>query len=124
MVLHRLIRSMTTLYIDRKGADINVENDTVVVRVQGERCGTVALKPLERVVVSASARLATRRLARLAENGTGLLIMSGGKRAPSATLMGQPRGDIDLRIAQYALVNDEPLRAHLARDGKRRQMYS
>jgi CRISPR-associated protein Cas1 len=102
---------MTTLYIDRKGAEIDVESDTVVVRVDGERCGTVPLRPLERVVVSASARLSTRCLARLAENGTGLLIISGSKRAPSATLMGQPSGDIELRMAQYALVNNESKRS-------------
>jgi CRISP-associated protein Cas1 len=106
---------MTTLYIDRKGAEIDVENDTVVVRIAGERCGTVPLKPLERVVVFASAKLSTRCLARLAENGTGLLIISGSKRAASATLMGQPRGDVELRMAQYAFVKDEPLRAHLSR---------
>ena len=28
---------MTTLYIDRKGAEIDVEGDTVVVRTDGER---------------------------------------------------------------------------------------
>jgi CRISP-associated protein Cas1 len=106
---------MTTLYIDRRGADIDVENDTVIVRLKGERCGTVPLRPLERIVVSASAKLSTRCLARLAENGIGLLILPGGKRASSATLMGQPRGDTELRIAQYALVRDEPFRAYLAR---------
>lgn len=55
---------MTTLYIDRKGAEIDVEGDTVVVRTDGERRGTIPLKPLERVVVASSARLTTRCLAR------------------------------------------------------------
>jgi CRISPR-associated protein Cas1 len=63
---------MTTLYIDRKGAEIDVEGDTVVVRTDGERRCTIPLKPLERVIVASSARLTTRCLARLAENGTGL----------------------------------------------------
>ena len=106
---------MTTLYIDRKGAEIDVEGDTVVVRTDGERRGTVPLKPLERVVVASSARLTTRCLARLAENGTGLLILSGRQHLPAATLIGQPNGDIALRMAQYALMADEAMRAHLAR---------
>ena len=92
--------------------DIDVENDTVVVRVRGERCGSVLL---ERVAVSASARLSSRCLARLAESGTGLLIMSGGARVPSAMAMEQPCGDIDLADRAICLLGDEPLRVNLAR---------
>jgi hypothetical protein len=105
---------VTTRSIDRKGVDIDVENNTVVVRVRGERCGSVLL---ERVAVSASARLSPRCLARLAESGTGLLIMSGGTRVPSATAMEQPCGDGDIDLADRAicLLGDEPLRVNLAR---------
>lgn len=38
----------------------------------------VPLRPPERIVISASAKLSTRCLARLTENGTGLLIMPAG----------------------------------------------
>lgn len=105
---------MTTLYIDRKGADVDVDGGAVVVRVDGQRRSAVPLKPLERVIVASSARLTTRFLARLAENGTGLLILAGLQHKPVATLMGRPDGDVALRMAQYALSADEAGRAHLS----------
>ncbi len=105
---------MSTLFIDRRGADIDAEGDTLVVRAEGERKGTVPLKPLERVVVKGSARLTTRLLTKLAELGIGLLILGGRSHKPGATLIGRPGSDTTLRLAQASLLNDELSRAAIA----------
>ena len=106
---------MTTLYIDHRGVDVDAEGDTVVVRAEGERRGTVPLRPLERLIVASSARLTTRLLAKLAANGTGLLVLAGLKKAPSAALLGRPHGDTELRAAQFLLLDHEEARAALAK---------
>ncbi len=105
---------MATLYIDRKGADIDAEADTLVVRTDGERRGTVPLRPLERVVVQGTARLTTRLIARLMERGIGLVVLAGRYGRPAASFVGRPSGDVGLRLAQYALSSDEPARAALS----------
>jgi CRISP-associated protein Cas1 len=105
---------MSTLFIDRRGADVDAEGDTVVVRAEGERKGTVPLKPLERVVVKGSARLTTRLLTKLAEHGIGLLVLGGRTHKPGATLIGRPSSDTTLRLAQASLLTDELSRAAIA----------
>jgi CRISPR-associated protein Cas1 len=106
---------MSTLIVDRRGADIDAEGDTVVVRADGERKGTVPLKPLERVVVKGSARLSTRLLTKLAQSGIGLLILGGRARKPTAALIGQPSTDSTLRLAQGKLLAEESVRAEVSR---------
>lgn len=105
---------MTTLYIDRKDADLDLEGDTLVVRVAGERQGTAPLGILERVVLRGSSRIASRVITKLAERGVGLLLLSGRMNAPSATLLGRPNGDSALRIAQVHLLQDEDARCELS----------
>jgi CRISPR-associated protein Cas1 len=105
---------MSTLFVDRRGADIDAEGDTVVVRAEGERKGTVPLKPLERVVVRGGARLTSRLLSKLAESGIGLLILGGRKRQPTAALIGQPSSDATLRLAQGDLLKNENARAAIS----------
>lgn len=101
---------MTTLYVDRKDADLDIEGDTLVVRVNGERQGTAPLRLLERVVLRGTAKIATRLVTKLAERGVSLLLLSGRANAPAAILSGQPGGDTALRLAQYDLTRNEEAR--------------
>lgn len=105
---------MTTLYVDRSDADLDLEGDTLVIRVKGERQGTAPVGVLERVVLRGSSRIASRVITKLAERGVGLLLLSGRNNAPAATLLGRPGGDSALRIAQARLLDDEPARQWLA----------
>ncbi|MCZ7659387.1 MAG: CRISPR-associated endonuclease Cas1 [Xanthobacteraceae bacterium] len=100
---------MTTVHIDHRGADVDVEGDRLVVRVAGERKGTLPLKLLERVVVSGVARLSTRLVARLAERGIGLVLDRVG-RPLAATAFAPARADGALRLAQYDLLFDPAAR--------------
>ncbi len=106
---------MSTLYIDRRGAEIDAEGDTIVVRSDGERKGTIPIKPLERVVIKGAAKITTRLLAKLSEEGIGLLILGGRTKYPVSAIIGQPGADTSLRIAQSMLQTNEQARSLISR---------
>src|SRR5204862_5650070 len=104
----------TTIHIDHRGADVDVDSDRLVVRVEGERKGTLPLNLIERLVVSGVARLTTRLLAKLAERGIGLVLDRVG-RGGGATAMVAARADRALRLAQYDVLSDPLARLDLSR---------
>lgn len=106
---------MTSVYVDRRGAVLDVESGAMLLRTPDGRVGTVPLAGLERVVVAASGSVSTRLLGALWENGTGLLLLSGRRVAPTARLLGRPHGDARIRVSQYALSVDDAARARYAK---------
>src|SRR5712691_12517785 len=105
---------MTTVHIDHRGADVDVDGDRIVVRVEGERKGTLPLNLVERLVVSGVARLTTRLVAKLAERGIGLVLDRVGRRAGATPVM-PTRADGALRLAQYDVLFDPAARLDLSR---------
>lgn len=101
---------MPAIYIDRKGAELDVEAGALVVRCGGERAATLPLAGAERVVVRRAERVSLRLLAALGERGVGLLVLGGRKGEPAAHLLGAPHGDATVRLGQFALARD-PSRA-------------
>ncbi len=79
---------MRTLYLDRKNAVLELDGAALVIRVPGERPARVPLVGLERVVVRGAATIATRALAALHERDVGLVLLSGRRGEPTATLLG------------------------------------
>lgn len=107
---------MTTLYVDRKAASLDAEGGTLVLRdADGTRLGTAPLAVLERVVVRGAASVSTRLVAALAEADCGLLLLSGRRGEPLATLLGRPGSDALVRLGQAALLRAPPLRLAIAR---------
>jgi CRISPR-associated protein Cas1 len=111
---------MATLYLDRKGLALDVEANSLTVRLaspgsprgSGARgWGAVAtripLAPLERVVVHGEATLSTRVLAALWRHDVGLLLLSGRHSEATARLVGRPHDDAMLRLEQYRRALDE-----------------
>lgn len=105
---------MTTVHIDHRGADVDVDGDRLVVRVEGERKSTLPLNLIERLIISGVARLTTRLVAKLAERGVGLVLDRVGRK-PGGTAMLAARADRVLRIAQYDVLSDHAARRELAR---------
>lgn len=105
---------MSTLIVDRRKADIEDDGDRLVVRVAGERVGTVPLAPLERVILPASARIGTRLLARLFDKGIGVLILSGRQRLPHVAQPSRKAGDWRLQQAQLRAQEDNTFRDAIA----------
>lgn len=92
---------MATLYLDRKGAALDVEAGSLVVRLGGEVATRIPLAPLERVVLHGDAVLSTRVLAALWRHNVGLLLLSGRHSEATARLVGRPHDDVMLRLEQY-----------------------
>jgi CRISP-associated protein Cas1 len=92
---------MSTLYLDRRGAALDAEDGSLVVRLGGAVATRIPLAPLERVVVHGEAVLSTRLLAALWRHDVGLLLLSGRHSEPTARLVGRPHDDAALRLVQY-----------------------
>lgn len=106
---------MSTLIIDRRDAALDAETGRLSVRVGGAEVGHFPLGQVERLVVRGQATLSTRLLAALNEAGAGLLLLSGRRNEPTATLLGKPHADASVRTGQLALSLDRNARLELAR---------
>src|SRR5579885_2436983 len=106
---------MATLYLDRRGAALDVEAGSLTVRLGGEIATRIPLAPLERVVLRGEAVLSTRVLAELWRHDIGLLLLSGRHGEATARLVGRPHDDVALRLAQYRRASDAAARDEAAR---------
>jgi len=105
---------MSTLYVDRRDASLDVEDGTLVVRLNGERIAAAPLALLERVVLRGRMMLSTNLIGALHRNGAGLFVLSGRTGEPSGSLLGCPPGDALVRIGQMRLHGDPAQRLALA----------
>jgi CRISPR-associated protein Cas1 len=105
---------MSTVYVDHREADVDLDGDRLVIRAAGERKATVPLRLVERVVVASSARLTTRLISRLRTLGVGLVI--AGPQFGSGPISVVPTAaDSLLRLAQYEVTRDVGARLAIAR---------
>lgn len=96
---------MTSLYVDRRGVELELDGDALVFREQGTRTGTVPIAPLSRVFLRGDVRLQTSVLGKLGERGIGVIILSGRKAEPTM-LLARPHNDAARRVVQYRLSDD------------------
>ena len=106
---------MATLYLDRKGAALDIDAGSLTVRVGGAVATRIPLAPIERVVLRGQAVLSTRVLAELWRHDVGLLLLSGRHGEATARLLGRPHDDVALRLAQYRRALDREARDRTAR---------
>src|SRR6202011_1680535 len=92
---------MATLYLDRKGAALDVDAGSLTVRIGGALATRIPMGPLEGVVLRRDAVLSTRVLAELWRRDVGLLLLSGRHSEATARLVGCPHDDAALRLLQY-----------------------
>lgn len=97
---------MSTLYIDRKNLSMQIENQALVFREEGNRINTVPLAVLERVCIKGDIQLSASVLGKLGEQSVGILVLSGRNQAPAIML---PNWKLDgrRRVAQYQLTQSE-----------------
>ena len=96
---------MTSLYVDRRGVELKVDGEALVFTENGERIGTVPLKPLSRVFLRGDVGLTASLLGKLGEHHIGVVILSGRQGTPTL-MLGCPHNDAARRIAQYRLSLD------------------
>ncbi len=97
---------MSSLYIDRKGVELKLQNDALICYENEERVGTIPLAPIERVYLKGDVKLQASLLAKLGEKNIGIICLSGRKNIPTL-FMSQPHNDAARRLAQYDLANNE-----------------
>ena len=105
---------MTSLFVDRRGVELELESGAIVFRENGERIGTVPIAPLTRVFLRGDVNLPAALLGKLGERGVGVVILSGRTSRPSL-LLARPHNDATRRVAQVRLSLDESTSLVIAR---------
>jgi CRISPR-associated protein Cas1 len=105
---------MAILYIDRRGAALELDGQTLVLRCQGERLAAFPLRGTERVVIRRAEQISVNLLAALGERGIGLLVLHGRRGEAAAQLLGAPHGDVTRRIGQFLLASTSSAAFRLA----------
>lgn len=90
---------MSSLYVDRR--DIHLQHDAGAIAFyeNGNRCATVPLAPISRVILRGKVTLDAGLLGHLGERGIGLLFLSGRQGRPSL-LLGRAHNDATRRVEQ------------------------
>lgn len=114
---------MTSLYVDRRGIELETDGEALVFRENGMRIGTVPLAPLTRVFLRGDVRLQTSLLGKLGARGIGVVIVSG-RKAEATLMMGRLHNDAARRIAQYRNSLDPGFCLRFARDIVRAKIES
>jgi CRISPR-associated protein Cas1 len=96
---------VSSLYVDRKNVELKADGEALVFSENGERTGTVPMRPLSRVFLRGDVKLTSGLLGKLGEHGIGVIILSGRKGTPSL-LLGRPHNDASRRVNQYRLSLD------------------
>ncbi len=106
---------MSTLYLDRKDAELRHQGRVLNLYAGGECIQRVPLQMLERVIVYGRMRIDTTTLGVLAEAGIGMCFINGRHGGRLALLSGGPRNDAGRRIAQYRASCDPARKEEIVR---------
>ncbi|MEW5782692.1 MAG: CRISPR-associated endonuclease Cas1 [Pseudomonadota bacterium] len=106
---------MSSLFVDRRGAHLELESGAIVFRENGERIGTVPLAPLTRVFLRGDVTLSASLLGQLGEHGVGVVVLSGRKGKPSL-MLARPHNDAARRVEQIRKSLDAGFCLCFARD--------
>lgn len=102
---------MQTLYIDRKGSELDIQGSRLQVRIAGSaRPFSVPLNMLEFLVVSASVQFSSTLLAQLTLAGITAVFINPRKAEASCIAYGMLHNAADRRLLQYQAITDEALK--------------
>lgn len=105
---------MSSLYIDRRGIELELDAEALVFRENGERVGTVPLAPLSRVFMRGDVRCSAALLGKLGERGIGVVILSG-RQGRASLMLARPHNDARRRVEQIRRSLDESFCLNFAR---------
>lgn len=112
---------MTSLFVDRRATELELDAGAIVLRENGERIGTVPIAPLTRVFLRGDVRVSASLLGRLGESGVGVVVLSGRQSKPSLFLA-RPHHDARRRIEQVRRGLDAEFSLEFARDLVKRKI--
>ena len=97
---------MSSLYIDRSGSKLKLQNNALVCYENEERIGTIPLAPIDRIYLKGDVTLQASLLAKLGDLGIGVTCLSGRKNIPTL-FMSKSHNDASRRLNQYAVATNE-----------------
>ncbi|MFN6961389.1 MAG: CRISPR-associated endonuclease Cas1, partial [Rhodocyclaceae bacterium] len=106
---------MSSLFVDRRGVQLELESGAIVFRENDERIGTVPIAPLTRVFLRGDVRLSAALLGKLGEQGVGVVVLSGRQGKPSL-MLARPHNDAARRVEQIRKSLDGGFCLDFARD--------
>jgi len=106
---------MSSLFIDRRGVQLELESGAIVFRENDDRIGTVPIAPLTRVFLRGDVTLSASLLGRLGEQGVGVVVLSGRQGRPSL-MLARPHNDARRRVEQIKKSLDAEFCLVFARD--------
>ncbi len=106
---------MSTLYVDHRDAELRLDGKALTLYAGGERVRCVPLALLERIALFGHARLDTRVIGALAEDGIALTFVRSRDPERRAVLLGPAHNDAEIRLAQYRLFHEPVLRLRFVR---------
>lgn len=106
---------MSSLFVDRRGVELQLESGAIVFRENGERIGTVPIAPLTRVFLRGDVHLSVALLGQLGERGVGVVVLSGRQGKPSL-MLARPHNDARRRVEQIKKSLDAGFCLDFARD--------
>lgn len=106
---------MSSLFVDRRGVQLELESGAIVFRENGERIGTVPVAPLTRVFLRGDVTLSAALLGQLGEHGVGVVVLSGRRGKPSL-MLARPHNDAARRVEQIRKSMDTGFCLACARD--------
>lgn len=106
---------MTSLFVDRRGVQLELESGAIIFRENNERIGTVPVAPITRVFLRGDVTLSANLLGQLGERGIGVVILSGRRGRPSL-MLARPHNDAARRVEQIKKSLDENFCLGFARE--------
>lgn len=106
---------MSSLFVDRRHVELELDAGAIVFRENGERIGTVPIAPLTRVFLRGDIKLSASLLGQLGERGVGVVVLSGRKGKPSL-MLARPHNDAARRVEQIRRSADAGFCLGFARD--------
>jgi CRISPR-associated protein Cas1 len=97
---------MATLYLDRKGLELERDGGRMMLYSAGGKGSGIPLTGISRIVIRGNVTVSTGLLGTLAEQGIGVLMLSGRHSRRTACLFGRPHADVVRRLGQYRLFFD------------------
>ncbi len=98
---------MATVFIDQSGMELRVDGTALKLYHDGDYQRSLPLKLLDRVILQGDVRFSARVLTAITECGASVVMLSKRNSRRVAMVLGGVRADARLRLAQYALVDDQ-----------------
>lgn len=105
---------MNSLFVDKRGIELNVDSNALTVYEDNKRVNTIPLAPLKRVFLHGDIQLNARVLAKFGEYGIGVVVLYGSKAEPLLFMPAFGK-DAARRQAQYRISQDALLSLSYAR---------